>query len=72
MLVEKQKPRYFGAMGGYLGANIICLFLLFYIRCDLVQRNKKRNADSKHIENALVDGLEDVTDVQNVHFVYKP
>ncbi|KAI8882528.1 MFS general substrate transporter [Backusella circina FSU 941] len=72
MLVAKQQPRYFGAMGGYLGANIVCLILLFYIRWDLVQRNKRRNADKKHAESSLVDGLEDLTDVQNIHFVYKP
>lgn len=70
LLRQKDSPRYFPAMGVYVGANALVICLFAYIRYSYTCANKKRNnLDTNAI--ALTGKIEDITDVKNLNFVYK-
>lgn len=71
VLVQKEAPRYFGGLSCYLASNVLIIILLLYVRWNLTKLNRQRNADLSKAQESLVDGLEDLTDVQNKNFVYK-
>ncbi|KAL9550184.1 hypothetical protein MBANPS3_004851 [Mucor bainieri] len=72
LLVEKDAPRYLTGMGVYVACNIINILLFLFIRYSYVKENKKRQAENELAEVALPGELEDLTDVENKHFVYRP
>ncbi|GAN09188.1 dal9 allantoate permease [Mucor ambiguus] len=72
LLVEKDSPRYLTGMGVYVACNIMNILLFLFIRYSYVKQNKKRQADNELAEIALPGELEDLTDVENKHFVYRP
>ncbi|CAO3626206.1 unnamed protein product [Mucor fragilis] len=72
LLVEKDAPRYLTGMGVYVACNIINILLFLFIRYSYVKENKKRQVGNELSEVALPGALEDMTDVQNKHFVYRP
>lgn len=67
MMVAKQAPLYVGGMIGYMVANLLCILLFLYIRWVLVRENRRRLANPVKLE--LVD---DMTDVENKNFIYRP
>lgn len=72
LLRAKDKPRYLPAMGVYIAGNVISFLLFAYIRWTYVRTNKKRNLNKDTNIVALPDEIEDMTDVQNENFVYRP
>ncbi|KAI8645526.1 major facilitator superfamily domain-containing protein [Parasitella parasitica] len=71
LLRDKEAPRYFTGMAVYIAANVLSIILFAYVRTVYVQANKRRHLDKNVNIAALPDGLEDITDVQNEHFVYR-
>lgn len=71
LLRQKDSPRYYPAMGIYVAANALAIILFGYIRYTYIRANKRRNnLDTNAI--ALTGKIEDLTDVKNLNFVYKP
>lgn len=71
LLVEKDEPRYLTGMGVYLACNVICILLFLFIRYSYVKENKKRQIHNDSPDVSLPNDLEDLTDVENKHFVYR-
>jgi cbb3-type cytochrome oxidase subunit 3 len=71
LLRNKEAPRYLTGMGVYIAANVLTIILFAYVRLVYVKENKKRHLDKNINIAALPDDLEDVTDLQNEHFVYR-
>ncbi|CEP16023.1 hypothetical protein [Parasitella parasitica] len=71
LLRDNEAPRYFTGMGVYIAANVLSIVLFAYVRMVYVKANKKRHLDKNVNIAALPDDLEDITDVQNEHFVYR-
>ncbi|GAA5800692.1 major facilitator superfamily domain-containing protein [Helicostylum pulchrum] len=71
LLRDKDAPRYIMGMSIYVAANVVIIFLFAYVRYSYTQANKKRNLDKNSNVVALPGEMEDLTDVQNVNFVYR-
>lgn len=72
LLVTRDSLKYVMGMGIYIGANAFIIILSGYIRYSFVLANKRHHLDKNSNAVALPDDLEDITDVQNEHFVYRP
>lgn len=72
LLVEKDAPRYLTGMGVYVACNIINILLFLFIRYSYVKENKKRLLNNESSNVALTGELEDITDVENKNFIYRP
>jgi MFS family permease len=72
LLRSKDKPRYLPAMGVYIAGNVISALLFAYLRWNYVRINKKRRLNKDINVVTLPDEIEDLTDVQNENFVYRP
>ncbi|KAF1798858.1 major facilitator superfamily domain-containing protein [Mucor lusitanicus] len=72
LLVEKDAPRYLTGMGVYVACNIINILLFLFIRYSYVKENKKRQIENELSDVALPGELEDLTDGENKHFIYRP
>jgi hypothetical protein len=65
--------RLLAALGCYVAANVIVIILYFVVRVSYVKANKKRNNYGVlNGDPALTENLEDLTDVQNEKFIYRP
>jgi MFS family permease len=72
LLRSQDSPRYLMGIGVYIAVNVIVILLFANVRYFYVQANKKRNLDGKRADIVtLPDDVEDITDVQNPHFVYR-
>jgi hypothetical protein len=72
LLRQKDAPRYIPGMGVYIAANVITIFLFLYVRWTYVRNNKRRQLNKDTDIVALPGEVEDITDVQNEQFVYRP
>lgn len=68
MMVPWQKPLYLGGMIGYMAADVICIILLQIARYYMAKSNKER---SENPSSEKVDINDDLTDVENPHFIYR-
>ncbi|KAI9359491.1 major facilitator superfamily domain-containing protein [Pilaira anomala] len=68
MMVPSQKPLYLGGMIGYMAADVVCIILLQIARYCMAKTNKQR-LDNPSSEK--VDVNDDLTDVENPHFIYR-
>ncbi|KAL7311526.1 hypothetical protein PS15m_009278 [Mucor circinelloides] len=71
LLRNKEAPRYLSGMGVYIAANVLAILLFAYVRLVYVRTNKQRHLDKDVNIAALPDDLEDMTDKENEHFVYR-
>lgn len=71
LLKDKDAPRYLPGVGVYIAANAICIICFFIVRLLYVRDNKKRNIENVDKNVSLEGDLEDITDVQNPHYVYR-
>ncbi|KAI9497526.1 major facilitator superfamily domain-containing protein [Zychaea mexicana] len=75
MMVETQAPRYTGGMIGYMVADVLAAALFVYVRRSLAAENRRRQ---KLKEGGQVppspENREavDLTDVEDLHFDYRP
>ncbi|KAI8149505.1 major facilitator superfamily domain-containing protein [Fennellomyces sp. T-0311] len=75
MMVEQEKPRYIGGLSGYMGADVIAIFLFLYVRWSLNRENKRRQelkAEGKIPPPAANREELDLTDIEDLNFVYRP
>lgn len=68
MMVPSQTPLYLGGMITYMAANLICIVLLQIARYYMAKSNKKR---LENPSSEKVDVSQDLTDVENPHFIYR-
>lgn len=68
MMVPSQKPLYLGGMIGYMAADVVCIILLQIARYYMAKTNKQR-LDNPSSEKVEVN--DDLTDVENPHFIYR-
>jgi hypothetical protein len=68
MMVSSQKPLYLGGMIGYMAADAICIILLQIARFYMAKSNKER---LENTSSEKIDVNEDLTDVENPHFIYR-
>lgn len=68
MMVSTQKPLYLGGMIGYMAANVVCLVLLQISRYYMAKTNKER---LENPSSEKIDPTQDLTDVENPHFIYR-
>jgi ACS family allantoate permease-like MFS transporter len=72
-MVPSQAPLYIGGMVGYIVANLVCAVLLLLARHSMSKMNLKkeeyRNTAEYCHDNDKYDNV-DVTDVEDVRFVY--
>ncbi|ORY97524.1 major facilitator superfamily domain-containing protein [Syncephalastrum racemosum] len=73
---QENAPRYIPAVIAYMVASVIAMFLFLYLRWSYSRENKQRRGAIGHTEEELAYSLactteEDITDKQNVHFIYK-
>lgn len=72
LLREEESPRYLTGMCVYIGANCLSLACLFVLRLMYVKANKKRLRNCHGNENVALEGeLQDITDAQNYHYIYR-
>lgn len=67
MMVSSQAPLYIGGMIGYIVANFLCILIFLFVRWSMVKENRQRLANS-----VKVDVVDDMTDVENKSFIYRP
>ncbi|KAG0951023.1 hypothetical protein G6F57_001711 [Rhizopus arrhizus] len=67
MMVSNQAPLYIGGMIGYIVADAICIVLFLYARWTMVKKNRERLMSS-----AKIQVVDDMTDVENTNFIYRP
>ncbi|KAI7859824.1 major facilitator superfamily domain-containing protein [Circinella umbellata] len=75
MMVDHETPRYLSGMIGYMVADVLAAVLFVYVRWSLASENKRRQKLKNEgklppqIENRE---LHDLTDREDVHFMYRP
>ncbi|CAO3698432.1 unnamed protein product [Rhizopus stolonifer] len=67
MMVSSQAPLYIGGMIGYIVANFLCILIFLFVRWSMIRENRQRLANS-----VKVDVVDDMTDVENKSFIYRP
>ncbi|KAI9497524.1 major facilitator superfamily domain-containing protein [Zychaea mexicana] len=75
MMVEHTAPRYIGGLSGYMAADILAIILFLYVRWSLNRENKRREKLRKEgqIPPPAANREElDLTDKQDMNFVYRP
>ena len=68
MMIPAQAPLYLGGMIGYIAADVLCIILLQTARYYMNKSNKERLANPS---SEKVDINDDLTDVENPHFIYR-
>lgn len=75
MMVDSQAPRYWGAMLGYIIADLLAVILFLYVRYTLARDNKRRQElhTAGHVPPAPPNREQlDLTDGEDLHFMYRP
>lgn len=75
MMVEDQAPRYVGGMIGYMVADMLAAILFLYVRWSLKRENTRRQKlkDDGQVPPPAANREEiDLTDVEDLNFVYRP
>ncbi|KAI9255745.1 major facilitator superfamily domain-containing protein [Phascolomyces articulosus] len=75
MMVAKTSPRYIPGLIGYMVADILAVLLFLYVRWTLNRENKRREALREAGKIPLPDPSrldQDLTDKEDLNFVYKP
>jgi len=75
MMVEKDGPKYIGAMSGYASANFVVVILYLLVRWTLTNDNRRRRKmkDEGKIGPVPENREElDLTDKEDLNFVYRP
>ncbi|KAI9281154.1 major facilitator superfamily domain-containing protein [Sporodiniella umbellata] len=67
LMIADQAPVYLGGMVGYIVADFISILLFLALRWSMIRENRKRLANPVKTEV-----LEDMTDVENKSFIYRP
>ena len=69
---EREAPRYYSALTGLLicYAGMIVLALTMYLAMRVDNRRRDRVSSSTDGEQAILDGLKDMTDMESRHFRY--
>ncbi|KEF54402.1 uncharacterized protein A1O9_09568 [Exophiala aquamarina CBS 119918] len=74
MFLPRESPRYFSAIRGLLGTYCALILLQVIYTAWVYSINKSRDRQGLHAERQeeeLLEGFEDLTDKQNIHFRYK-
>ncbi|KAI7859821.1 major facilitator superfamily domain-containing protein [Circinella umbellata] len=75
MMVESTAPRYIGPMIGYMVADILAVVLFLYVRWSLKRENERREKLREEGKIPPSDAARqdiDLTDKEDLNFVYKP
>lgn len=67
MMVDSQKPLYIGGMIGFIAADFICILLYMYLRWTMIRENRRRLALP-----AKMEVVDDMTDIENKNYIYRP
>ena len=72
--VFRNGPRYFPAFATHMGCYIVLVFVIAFLRFNLVSRNKAKDALAAQVTEAndggLVHAFDDLTDRENPNFRY--
>jgi len=74
MFLPRETPRYFSAIRGLLGTYCAFILLQAIYTAWVYYINKSRDRQGLHAERQeeeLMEGFDDLTDKQNIHFRYK-
>lgn len=76
MMVEREAPRYIGGLCGYMASDLLAAVLFLYVRWLLSRENRRRailRDQGKLLPPPPAHREElDLTDVEDLHFVYRP